>query len=486
MGLGSVLGGLADVVAVVAISFCGGIMNRLRGSGGNFAQPTDLGYWEAAAYSRGLEALPLAALVRLLTRDLPSAAVLLLSVWASLLIGWGTYFDLGEPGGYTARIGEYDWLVGREMPGWDFDRRWVRKYPSMMLRGLQWTLPAGYLLAHRGGGWTFALSGALMPVAYTLASHTGIRENDDGFMFDAGIAWAESVWGMWLWFVVLVSLLAKPHRWRGAHFVRPFEGNVASALFEAFVLLVQATNIGSCVYYSHIQQCDDRNWQQTYVGLLFVTGVQFVSHVVVLIVRNCCVHRSVDLEPFDENEESTSSSSVGGGGGGGYSSRFSQGSRNGLQVQVENDPERMPLLFDVPPPTEAVRAPSSPLSSSSSPSSPRRGGGGHRAGKSVRSVFYPPGVAPFRQLHALVRLVILLAVLLGTVMLFVAIGWNGSGDRYCQSINLLDPTGTLLRNFCVSDDTLDAAGCANILPASACWELVITDVPDSCILPLGG
>ncbi len=48
------------------------------------------------------------------------------------------------------RSGVFDWILGREGDGWTFGHRWARSAAGMGLRGLLWTLPAGYYLFDYG------------------------------------------------------------------------------------------------------------------------------------------------------------------------------------------------------------------------------------------------------------------------------------------------------------------------------------------------
>lgn len=79
-----------------------------------------------------------------------------LATWAgammfvSIFVGWGSYMGMGWNPDTDARSGTFDWLIGRELAGWGFGRRWARMCVGMGLRGLVWTLPAGYYLHSHG------------------------------------------------------------------------------------------------------------------------------------------------------------------------------------------------------------------------------------------------------------------------------------------------------------------------------------------------
>ena len=69
-----------------------------------------------------------------------------------------------------SRLGVFDWVLGRPTAAeaWVYNRRFVREFTGMSLRGLLWTVPAGYLLYLLGFGWQYSLSGSQMGLYYYL------------------------------------------------------------------------------------------------------------------------------------------------------------------------------------------------------------------------------------------------------------------------------------------------------------------------------
>ena len=203
---------------------------------------------------------------------------------------------------------------------------------------------------HHGYSWMYALTGALMPVVYTIANHAsiGTHTNDhdwDNFALLGGTAWAESVWGCWLW-LVIICLCFTRRRWgalksdisgggggggfggcEGDHSVRvgnedalpssatssmyfyasgqaqPYRSNfycknpVFIKWFEIFVAVFQLVNIASVGYYATIKQCDHDNWLQSFVSLVVTTGLLLYLQIRFYITRYRLAH-SGEYEPL--------------------------------------------------------------------------------------------------------------------------------------------------------------------------------------------
>ena len=291
----ALLDALVRAASVIMLAFAGGVFNRMRGSGGGALDLADwTSYWPEHALDRAVMAFPTGALLSVLTRESLASFIVTLLTWASLIVGWGTYFGMGvSNGGFVSRIGVFDWWFGREQLEWTLGERWVRDAAAMSLRGLVWTAPSGYLLHHRGLGWHYALAGAMMGPIYSIGqgahfagpSKKNGSENSGGgggggggggndgssngdFMFGAGVPWSESVWGTWLWAVLILACLSRPHMATGRRLVR---GVGYVHWFETGMCVFTAYLFASCIYYATVVQCDESNWVQTFIGLLVST-----------------------------------------------------------------------------------------------------------------------------------------------------------------------------------------------------------------------
>lgn len=259
------------LVSVVLLAFAGAVLNRMRGSdGGILSLQGWMGYWPDHAMDRAVMAFPTGALLNVLSRDSLSSFLFTLVTWASLIVGWGTYFGIGEgTTGYNSRIGVFDWWFGREMDaGWSFGRRWTRDVAAMSMRGLLWTAPAGYLLHHRGLGWQYALSGAAMGFVYSIGQNADFHnpQSTGEFMFDGGVPWCESMWGWWIWLSIIAACTAD-RRTTGAATL----GVGCLAWFEVTMFVCSVVFVISCFYYATVIQCDHKNWEQSFIGLFVCT-----------------------------------------------------------------------------------------------------------------------------------------------------------------------------------------------------------------------
>ena len=189
----------------------------------------------------------------------------------------------------ASRSGVYDWLLGRqEDENWSYDRRLIREFSGMSLRGLAWTAPQGYLLQLLGFGWEYSLSGSLMGFVYYLGSRTPVDSHSSHFsrMFGAHTAYAEYYWGIWVWFVLIVCCLSqvvrRVHVWiyskKEYLGFRPFSTwekvkyeslnrSLSHALYEGFMLAFNLLLMCSLVFYSLVVQEDIRNKGMTFFGL---------------------------------------------------------------------------------------------------------------------------------------------------------------------------------------------------------------------------
>ena len=188
-----------------------------------------------------------------------------------------------------SRSGVYDWLVGRQEDGnWTYDRRFIREFSGMSLRGLAWTAPQGYLLQLLGFGWEYSLSGSLMGFVYYLGSRTPVDTNSAHFskVFGAHTAYAEYYWGTWIWFVLIICCLSqvvrRMHIWifskKEYLGFRPFSTwekvkyeslnrLLTQLIYEGFMLFFNLLMMCSLVYYSLVVQEDVQNKGMTFFGL---------------------------------------------------------------------------------------------------------------------------------------------------------------------------------------------------------------------------
>ncbi|EGD75118.1 hypothetical protein PTSG_06773 [Salpingoeca rosetta] len=295
-----------EAVCLLSLAIMGGVLNHMRGSSGGvltsdaFTASCDskncVGYWVAHVYTRLLMALPTAALVQLLSRNTKLTLVFAFATFVSIFVGWGCYFSIGwSDTGYNSRSGFLDWLIGRELEGWDFSRRFIRDYAGMGMRGLMWTLPAGYVMHHEGYGWQFSLSGAVMPAIYAFGFRDHPIWTADGWQpltcsdppfsqdwaFSTGTPMSEFLFGTWFWMCLLVALLRRsPSR-------SQVRRHRSSLLYEVLCWVVCIIFFVSSCWYASVKQDDKSNWGQTLVGCALSTLVLLIALVLEVRRRRC-------------------------------------------------------------------------------------------------------------------------------------------------------------------------------------------------------
>eukprot|EP00047_Mylnosiga_fluctuans_P004532 m.235105 g.235105 ORF g.235105 m.235105 type:complete len:404 (-) comp12765_c0_seq1:128-1339(-) len=271
--------GAMEFVYLLTLACVGGIINHMRGEDGGMLQGVGFtgtcdncfGYWVDHFYDRAVMGLPTGAILSVLTKKTKMASIAGAIMFASIFVGWGCYMGLGWEPNTQARSGVFDWFLGREMAGWDFGRRWARMCAGMSLRGMMWTLPAGYYLFECGYGWRFALSGHMMGLVYTLGFRTPAvpvapdwdRQPGQDWAFDAGTPFSEFLWGSWLWLALLSVVLANP---------RPHPPRARVVWFEVIAAAECLVLVGSSIFYSTVVQHDQENFQQSLWGTVIPTA----------------------------------------------------------------------------------------------------------------------------------------------------------------------------------------------------------------------
>ena len=166
----------------------------------------------------------------------------------------------------------------------------------MSLRGLIWTLPQGYVLEQMGFGWEYSLTGSVMPLIYLIGANTNtthVHGHPMRRLMDGTIAVSELMWGMWVWFVLIITCLAQAvrrsrvwiHRRNPTGKYKPFSAfqkimyeslnrPLLRIAYDTLVLKLTILYCFSLVYYSLIVQNDVRDKGQTFFGLF--TAVLFL------------------------------------------------------------------------------------------------------------------------------------------------------------------------------------------------------------------
>lgn len=166
----------------------------------------------------------------------------------------------------------------------------------MSLRGLVWTLPQGYVLEQLGFGWEYSLTGSVMPLIYYIGANTNtthVHGHRMKALVDGGIAVSELVWGMWLWFVLIISCLCqgirrarvwiyKRHPTLGFKPFSRYESIMYTSMnrpiirgfYDGLVIVLTIIYIFTVVFYSLVRQKDMRDKGQSFFGLF--TGVLFL------------------------------------------------------------------------------------------------------------------------------------------------------------------------------------------------------------------
>ena len=200
-----------------------------------------------------------------------------------------------------SRLGIFDWILGRPEFNWkeNFFRRFLREYTGMSLRGLQWTLPAGYILYLLGYGWQYSLSGSEMGAMYALGGLFGDVKIKNSPYWSTNlfgqIPTSEIIWGTTIWYFLIVTCLVELVKRRRATLDKRYRRiriKLTSKLFlccahdcknvlclphmyQVIVVTVVLITLCSAVYYVAIDQSDLLNKMQTFTGL-FIGVVSLV------------------------------------------------------------------------------------------------------------------------------------------------------------------------------------------------------------------
>ena len=85
---------------------------------------------------------------------------------------------------------------------------------------------------------------------------------------------------------------------------------------------------------------------------------------------------------------------------------------------------------------------------------------------------------PYSQVLTLTGILAVLAVIFGTVMMFVGVSWNVYGDRTCQDFMILR-SGYDTAYSCFGPDALQRSGCENV-GEGTCWIVHYGNFPRGC------
>ena len=151
-----------------------------------------------------------------------------------------------------------------------------------------WTLPQGYILEQMGFGWEYSLTGSIMPFVYYIGSRTNtshIHGHQMRHLMDGTIAISELMWGIWVWFVLIISSLSQTVRMSRIWLYKrnpslgfkPFSAcekvkyetldrALLRAFYDGFVLILTLLYCCTLVYYSLVES-DQRGKGQTFFGL---------------------------------------------------------------------------------------------------------------------------------------------------------------------------------------------------------------------------
>lgn len=110
------------------------------------------------------------------------------------------------------------------------------------------------------------------PVIYTVGFHWSWQTHNfkpllpgEDWGFKTGAPRSETLWGTWIWLVLLSSLLASP-----GFLAKPPRFMI---LFEVHTLLSLAVFMASSIFYIFVHQKDFRNWLQTEIGMAVPTSM---------------------------------------------------------------------------------------------------------------------------------------------------------------------------------------------------------------------
>ena len=161
----------------------------------------------------------------------------------------------------------------------------------MSLRGLQWTLPAGYVLYLLGYGWHYSLSGSEMGAMYALGGLLGDVKIKSSPYWSANlfgqIPTSEIIWGTTIWYFLIVTCLVELVKRRRATLDKRYRRirikltsklflccahdckNILclSHMYQVIVVMVVLISLCSAVYYVAVEQSDLLNKMQTFTGL---------------------------------------------------------------------------------------------------------------------------------------------------------------------------------------------------------------------------
>lgn len=207
---------------------------------------------------------------------------------------------------FYSRLGVFDWVLGRPTATQDWvsnwNRRFVREFTGMSLRGLLWTLPAGYLLYLLDFGWQYSLSGSLMGLFYFLGGKLPDPSVNEKIWsnFVGLIPHSELMWGAFIWYVLFVSCMVELTKRRRNQLEKRYAnihlqlntklfrccGNdclsikCISFLYQMCVVFVVVISLCSVVYYAAVEQADLANKMQTFTGL-------FIGTVLLVLALGC-------------------------------------------------------------------------------------------------------------------------------------------------------------------------------------------------------
>jgi hypothetical protein len=159
----------------------------------------------------------------------------------------------------------------------------------MSLQGLIWTVPQGYVLEQMGFGWEYSLTGSIMPLFYFIGANmntTHVHGHPMKKLVDGTIAVSELMWGMWVWFTLIMACLSQAVR-RSRIWIykrnpgvkcKPFSTfqkiiyeslnrPLLRVFYDLLALMLTMLYSISVVYYSLVVQKDMRNKGLTFFGL---------------------------------------------------------------------------------------------------------------------------------------------------------------------------------------------------------------------------
>ena len=179
---------VARLLLLFLLAVAGGLLYRVRGGWGDWSD-IDAAFGGSVLthdmFGRLFAwALPTALLLLALSRNVCAGTVVAASavvlLYFGIMVGWGTYFSLGHEewkNNSLGRPGAFDWLVGPRFPGANESTRFLRDFNGMTFRGLQQSVPTGFVLLLYGYGWLPMASGRFVFVLTMLDSETRSSAN---------------------------------------------------------------------------------------------------------------------------------------------------------------------------------------------------------------------------------------------------------------------------------------------------------------------